>query len=325
MKRLPIRLICLFSALLLVLSLSACAGDVQKPVGSCVGQEILYEELRFQTLLYLEKHESCSEDELWAGVESALREHYAILALCKEHLPELTPESETILEAVEEEIQKAITAQGGKSAYKKMLKERYMTDNLMRKMLAVTHLQLELEKKIFAETELENTSVFTQWLKDGNFVRARQIFFPAEMEGAEVIASAARTALRGGTKLSELLTSDQLASGAKLLPADYFFRGLNGTSLEEAALELDALGDVSDVIPTEDGYSLLVRVEDPLTASTSNEQTQAQNDQSFKALAETAFTRFREKRLSAQIDEAAEQVTVEWNDFGKSIRLSEMK
>ena len=92
MKRLSMRLICLFSALLTVLSLSACAEDAQKPVGSCVGQEILYEELRFQTLLYLEKHENCSEEELWAGVESALREHYATVALCKEYLPQTIPQ-----------------------------------------------------------------------------------------------------------------------------------------------------------------------------------------------------------------------------------------
>ena len=147
MKRLAIRLICLLAALLLPLSFVACAKVSREPVGSCAGQEILYDELRFQALLYLEKNENCSEEELRAGVEDALLEHYAIHALCAEYLPELSSENDAIKKAVDEEIQRAINSQGGKSAYKKMLKERYMTEDLMRRMLSVAQMQIELEKK----------------------------------------------------------------------------------------------------------------------------------------------------------------------------------
>lgn len=325
MKRLAIRLICLLAALLLPLSFVACGKVSTEPVGSCAGQEILYDELRFQTLLYLEKNENCSEEALRAGVENALREHYAILALCAEYLPELSPDSDAIKKAVDGEIQSAISSQGGKSAYKKMLDERYMTEDLMRRMLSVAQMQIELEKKIHAGTELESISAFTEWLKNGNFVRARRLFFPAKMEGAEATASAIRTALMGGAKLSEVLSKEHLSNGASLLPADYFFRGLNSTDLESAALELDTVGDVSDVIAQTDGYSILVRVEDPLTASASDEQQKAQNDQSLKALAETAFNRFREKKLTALIDETAAKLTVEWNELGKSTVLLEIE
>ena len=200
-----------------------------------------------------------------------------------------------------------------------------MTEDLMRRMLSVAQMQIELEKNIHAGTELESISAFTEWLKSGNFVRARRLFFPAEMEGAEATASAIRTALMGGAKLSEVLSKEQLANGASLLPADYFFRGLNNTDLESAALELNAVGDVSGVVTATDGYSILIRVEDPLTASTSDEQQKAQNDQSLKALAETAFTRFREKKLTALIDSTAAKLTVEWNELGKSTVLLEIE
>ena len=200
-----------------------------------------------------------------------------------------------------------------------------MTEDLMRRLLSVAQMQIELEKKIHAGTELESISAFTEWLKNGNFVRARRLFFPIEMEDAEATASSIRTALMGGAKLSEVLSKEQIANGASLLPADYFFRGLNNTDLESAALELNAVGDVSGVVTATDGYSILIRVEDPLTASTSDEQQKAQNDQSLKALAETAFTRFREKKLTALIDSTAAKLTVEWNELGKSTVLLEIE
>ena len=307
MKRITKPWALLLACLILLLSLTACSAKNQKPVGMCGEYEVLYDELRFHTLMYLEDHPNCSEEELTVAVEDALCRHYAILLLCKEYLPQIDRENEHIQAAVDAAVDSAITAQGSKSAYKKMLKERYLNKDLMNRMLTVAQMQVELEKVIYKGAELESADAFGAWLTNGNCARIRRMFFPADTFSADEVASI-RLSLSIGTDPLTLLSAEQEARGAKLYQPDYYFRGLNETEAEAAAFTLSDVGDVSAVVSEANGYSILIRMENDF-------------DNLVNYQKETAFNRYREKRLNALLDEAAEKLSVQWNAYGSEIDL----
>ena len=301
------KILTLLLALCLMLgALFACASKNEKPVGTCGDCEILYDELRFHALRLREKHPSATEDELQDAVADALCHQYAVLSLCKEYLPDLTVEDEKIQEAVDQAIESAITSQGGKSAYKKMLKERYLSKNLMRRLLAVSQMQIELEKVIYRGTELENADTFASWLTEGNCVRARRVFFPSTFTRADV--DQARLSLLGGASPDTLLSKEQLLGGAVCYQPDYYFRELNGTELEAAALALDSVGGVSAVVEDTNGYSILIRVENDFETLLNYQK-------------EVAFNRYREQYLNALLDQAAKELSFVKNAYGKEIEL----
>ena len=101
-------------------------------------------------------------------------------------------------------------------------------------------------------------------------------------------------------------------SKATVKKSEYYFRGLNQTAIETAAVDLKNVGQISDVVETEKGFCVLVRLE---------------ND--FEMLktyqAPTALDRYREQRIVGMIGEAADGLTVEWNEYGASLCLKELK
>lgn len=307
MKRITTLLAILLACLIPLLSFTACGAKNKIAVGTCGEYEVLYDELRFQTLMYLEDHPDCTEEELDAAVKDALCRQYAILLLCKEYLPTVSVEDASIQEAVDAAVESAITAQGSKSAYKKMLKERYLNKDLMNRMLSVAQMQVELEKIIYKGTELESADAFGAWLTNGNCVRIRRMYFPATSFSADEVAAIRLSLLAGADPLT-LLNTEQKNNGATLYQPDYYFRGLNETDAEAAAFTLSTVGDVSTVVSDVNGYSILIRVE--------NDFENLVNYQK-----ETAFNRYRENRLNALLDEAAAKLSVQWNAYGSEIEL----
>ena len=126
---------------LLSCSVCACAPRNGKVVGACGEYEILYEEVRFETLTYLEKNPNCTEDALREAVETAILERYAIAELCKQYIPSVSMESDGMKELAESEREKAIEALGSKKDFKAYLKEIYATQNFFEKLLILTHLR----------------------------------------------------------------------------------------------------------------------------------------------------------------------------------------
>ncbi len=315
MKRTGKWLALLLAGLLLLPLLSACSNASNKPVGSCGNYEIAYEELRYTALTYRTRHPECTEEELQTEVKQNLLDQYAILMLCAEHLPGRGIDSPEIQTLVDQAVENAKEELGGKSAYKDYLKEHYLTEHLMRRMLAMTQLQIELENKLFAGTELESKETLLAWLDSGNYVRVRRVFFPlTDGNGNSMRSETERylAGLREGGNPDTLITSAQAAAGAKCHQAEFFFRGLESAELENAAFSLRETGAVSEIVTMQDGYYLLIRTEDD-------------RDTLVNYQLPTLLNRYRADRLDELAEEAAKELSVSWNEYGSGLRLSELK
>lgn len=309
------KLLALVLAGLLLPLLSACSNHSDKPVGSCGSYEIVYGELRYTALTYRSRHPECTEEELRSAVGQELLEQYAILELCAEYLPEQSIDSPEIQDLVDQAIESAKEELGGKDAYKDYLEEHYLTEQLMRRLLAMTQLQIELENKLFAETELESEETLLSWLDNGNYTRVRRVFFPlTDQDGNSMLAQAEHclTELKKGGAPDALITSAQAAAGAKCLQAEFFFRGLEDAELENAAFSLTETGAVSELVTAADGYYILIRTQDDRDALVNYQLP-------------TLLDRYRADRLDELADEAAKKLSINWNAYGSGLRLTELK
>lgn len=293
----------------LLLLLTSCGG--QKKAVATVGEnEILYEELRHEVLTYLDNHKNATEEELRAAVEQRLLETYALLELCLLEL-NATPNSDGMKETVDAELEKAIAALGSEQAFSDYLKEVYLTENLMRRKLAITQLQINLEEKLFRGTRLESKDTLMAWLDEGNYVRVRRVFLPASA-ATEADAIALREQIIGGADPADLFTAEQKQAGARYGAAEYFYKGLNNSEEELAALELNRVGQCSTLLTSQEGFTFFVRVED-------DRQTVAD----YQAV--TVLERLREAELTPIIQAKAAELTLTWNEYGASIRLLDIQ
>ena len=286
--------------------LSSCGVGKKRVVGLCGDYEVLYEEVRFEALTYLQENPNCGEEELRAAVEQAIRERYAVLELCREYTPEASLESEELKELAKAEQKKAIAQLGSKKDFKAYLKEAYLTKNLLQKLLMITQMQVDLETAMFADTELANKDTLLAWLKDGNCARIRKITFTDAEAAAE-----AMTKLRNGTTIDELKKTDLLANSYVSQP-DYYFRNLNNTPEEAAAMALEQVGDVSDVATINGKYYLFIR-----------EENKFENLENYQV--STALERYRENQLSPIIAEKAASLELSWNKAGAKLVLKDIK
>lgn len=296
----------LLLSLLMLLLCSACANRNEKAVGVCGTNNILYEELYFEVMTYLEDNPDCSEEDIRSAVEANVRSRYAVLSLYETHLGAVSLEDEALNESAERDVESMITSLGGKSAYREHLAKIHASEHFFLHYLKLSLLQMELEEELFKDTELCDVSTLVEWWRDGNCSNVTALIF-SERD----TANAARVELNSGKSIAEL-TAMEAFSKATVKKSEYYFRGLNQTAIETAAVDLKNVGQISDVVETEKGFCVLVRLE---------------ND--FEMLktyqAPTALDRYREQRISEMIGEAADGLTVEWNEYGASLCLKELK
>ncbi len=307
MKRFRL-ILALLALLAITVTLAACASKDQKPVANVGQWEILYEELRYETLAYLSTHENATEEELRAAAEQAIKETYAILALCAERLS-LSVETDSVQAIVDAELEKAVNALGGESDFEAYLEGMHLTQSLMRRKLAVTHLQIQLEAAVFKGTQLESKESLIAWLDTGNYARVRRIVIPKAL--GEDTATALHQALADGADPTALFTAEQIAQGAKCHPAEYFFRDLKGTETEREVMNLLPLGQVTRLFEEHESYVCYVRVD--------NDRETLVNYQAV-----TALEQYREKALAPLIEEKAAALTLVWNELGASLTLKNL-
>jgi hypothetical protein len=291
--------------LMAMLSLGSCTAKDRRVVAECGGYEVLYEEIRFEALTYLYRNPDASEEEVRLEVERAVKERYAVLALCAEHLPELTLESEELEARAEADEEAIIESLGGKSEYRKSLKEIYANRHFFRYFLKITLMQGELENEIYKGTHLESDKTLLDWWKAGNCTRVTRVRF-SDRGAAEALLAE----LGAGKTMESLVGSDALA-GSTIDSHYYYFRDLHGSADETAALALAATGDVSGVVETSEGFCVMIREADDF--ETLVYQTSA------------ALNLYREAQVATLIAEKAATMTFEWNNRGAKLVFGEMK
>ncbi len=312
MKR-AIRLLALCLCLLLSLPLASCSGKNKKVVGSCMGQEILYEELRLETLRYREDHPNATEEEIRRAVEEAIIGRYAVLLLAQEYLPGKSIDSKELEALVDAEEKKAIEQFGSKSEYKRAIKEQYANPHLMRRLLALTQMEMDVKDAIFKGTELESTASLLLWLEDGNFVRARRIRFVFTEENKSEMKEEAQTFLQrliGGESVSALLSDFKNATASQ---PSYYFNGLGEGDLQDAILALTTVEVGSGrLIENGDAWEVLIRLND-------------ERDSFVTYQLNAVWERYRNLRFGEILDTAIAQTAISWNEYGLSLELGKIK
>ncbi len=295
----------------ILLCCSACAPRDKDVMGACGGYDILYQELRFQALDYRDKHPDCTEAEAWSGVEQALLRQYAILALCSDYLPGRSIDSPEMQDWAKQEWKDSVESVGGKKEFNARMKESHLTRDHFLRMLCMTQLQLELETALFAATELKDDATLTAWLDDGNYARVIPVVFPTE-EFTRTEVQFLAGLITAGASLEDLLGESYTQKGAKIQNATYYFRGMQNSPLEAAALSLEELGDVSDVVEDGENYIILIRTDNDRDALITYQLS-------------TVLRKYRSNRLDALIEEKLPSMQITWTDAAKELSLLSLK
>lgn len=325
------RIFAFFLTLLMLFTLlCGCSNQKkqeQKVIGTCAGYDVLYEELRYITLTYKNLFESTYGEGIWDTPESAeqyraeleetvwrvMRNNYAVLATCSSY--GMTGESMTddsIMNAVDEQIDEVIEQYGSKKAFQAALKEMYMTENFLRFCLRVALLENELLYILTDDLGLieNDLNSFIGWLEDGNCVYVQHIFIRNDkgddIEANRAAAEDIRQQLLDGADIADFVgkrVNEDLEN-----TAPYFLvRDVYTEAMENAAFDLDKVGDVSEVVDSGNGYYVLVRMD--------------YEESSLLLKAEELLTSYQWARVEAEVETFKDGCTIELNDYGKTIDL----
>lgn len=272
-----------------------------------------YEQLRYVVRNYMDGYgdesfwteETAAQyaDTVLADSLDALKIQYAILSLAKQYGIERTDEA--IAELVDSQMEAVIAEYGSTAAYADALAARHMTDSVYRFFLSVGVCSEELYYAMMDAGELEtDTAVIEEIIRGEEFVRVKQILIEND-EGenpAENLALAEdlRARAAAGEDFDTLVNEyGEDLHMFKNTDGYYICRGVWYHAFEDTAFSLK-VGEVSDVIETEAGYSILLRCE----------KEAAYIEKNLAALCED----YRDACFSLKIEERAAELTLTTNE-----------
>jgi hypothetical protein len=202
-----------------------------------------------------------------------------------------------------------IKALGGEEEYKAYLAECYMTDAVVRFNNALDSCVYRYFEKISEEWDKEAYDAVMA--KDG-FIRTRSIF--VRNDDGESVAENRKTAervlseIKGGKPLTSFIGKKENQDYGS---CDYYFmKGYFEEEYEEAAFALE-VGEVSEVVETDGGFYIIERVEP--------------DDGYFLDNLNALKSIYVECKMYEVINEAADRIEFEFNDYGKTIDLWTME
>ncbi len=331
MKQTKRLIACALALIVLCTALAGCAKQKeQRVIGTCAGTDVLYEELRYVTLLYKDAMASTYGDDIWDTPESAeqyrkeledtvwrmMCNNYAVLAACRYYAPHILT-ADTLDQSVEEKMEELETVYGSKNELKKALKEMYMTENFVRFCLLVSAMENEL---FYVLTDdglgniIDSEDEFLTWMEAGNYVHVQHVFIrndPTDsIDENRTLANSTQQRLASGTPIGEIINSAVNEDLSNVSPY-YIVREVYVKELEDAAFTLKNAGDVSPVVETGDGFYIFVQIEHTREDLLSELSSLLQSYQWAKV--EDIVNGFKD------------DLVFELNDYGKSIDLLSIK
>lgn len=321
MKRIPKLLSAVLIACIL-LCLVACSGASLPPedgrsVGTANGRfDITYDLYKYFYLNYAASYKAsdfegenrtATEAELRTLCENALINVFAVVDLAAEY--GITPEDASIKEKVDLTVKEAIDEFGGKAAYADALREYHMTDSVFRYMMAVDACEDDLYGVLTTGLGIIDNSAETvmRAIKGDEFVRIVQVLVAhdngfSDTKNRETADKVCKLA-KDGEDFDKLIAN--YSNDYSMTPDGYYFTyGYMLKEIEEAAFALK-IGEVSNVIETQNGYHIIKRLE-------KDDDFLAVNFASLKAQYESC-------KFYAMIDERAEEITIALNELAKEI------
>lgn len=308
-----------------------------KVIGTVGKYEVRYEELRYlvlnfkydMALKYGEdiwtdpaKAESY-KDELWARVsEKMVSDYYAVQAMADYYYvgggSALMMNEKPILDAVQETVELTVDECGSVRKYKELLASQYLTDNLYRFYNAAEECATELFYILVRDLgEIESSDEYIDaYFKSDDFIRTNHIFLSGATEENLAKANSLRDQLAASdNKEMEMIMLKGIHCADYTMTTThgkYFARYTSdyGEEYELAAFDLNK-NELSDVVCTDDGYYIILRLE-------LEEDYIKQNYDDFKD--DVLGSEFNKILASYK-----ENLEFTLNDYGKSINILEIE
>jgi len=327
----------ILSLLLLLPSLAACSGSSKpikpseqdmKVVATCGGYDIYYEELRYVTLSYRDQMASLYGNDIWTDsdkiatylpmlqekINKALTVNYAILSLCAE--VGISMEEKAITDSVQQMIDQTVAEVGGRKNYISLLEQMYMTDHFVRFTLATDMCETELAYVLMdLEQIIDNEKDFLPWaLDDDNFCATFHLYIANDagekVEDNRKKAEEALKKLEEGTAIKDLIASVYNEDVYETGTPYHFTRGEYDEIYEAAAFALE-IGERTGIVECEDGFYIIER--------------QSLSEAYITKNLTELFQRYQYAQVELLITERRGELTVDWNEYGASLDLLEMK
>ena len=321
---------------LLLCSLVSCSKarpiksskEEMTPIGTIAGHEVLYEELRYLTLKYREAMAMTYGEAIWDTPESRetyraelekavldnITSNYAVLALCDE--VQIKHTEDAIEEAVQKYVQETVDQLGGFKAYREQMELEFLTDHFFRFSLAVSFCETELMYVYTDDLGLieRDESKIYDMIMGGEFARTLHIYIennPGEdIEANRAKAADIRRQLDEGVEFNTLIGRHSEDFHMTTTSGYYFTYGEMVKEYEDAAFALE-IGGISDVVETSSGFYIIQRLEPETQYVMSN--------------LSILIDQYQYAMLYNMIDEKQSELSLEWNEFGKTLDLTTLK
>ena len=328
---------------MLICSFCACANAKNKKAVATSGEyEIPYEQLRFVTMTYkaeldarygdgndengtiwddaatAEEHRAELEELVWGTI----REDYAILQACAAYgIGRDVFEGKEIKKTVDQMIDDEIDQFASKREYKNFLKEAYATENILRFKYALDEMKYLLRAAMKKDGAfLTDEQAFEEWLRDGNGAYVQHFLLKHESdEEKEVnrarLEDARQKLISGEWELKDCIreANDDLSN-----VAPYFMvRNTHKDALVDAAVALEEVGEVSEIVEVEGAlYVLVLQEETPVEGTT---------ETPLSLQLTNLLSTYQWSIVGDAVEAAKASLKIELNDYGKGIDLVAMK
>lgn len=281
-----VKILCALLAAALAAGLSSCAGisDAKnKKVVMRLGSfDVTYDVYRFAVLTEKESMKIRYGDGVFDGertdaLESELRERtldylrnfYAIPALAADY--GIKRDDQAIKTLADEKKSADVNSLGGKDAFLEELNKNNMTENVYDVMAAFTVMSDETYSAMIREGDIDTDPArVREYLLSDNCVRILEVLISRERHSdgeARSIAEEVRDAARSGEDPASgdgfydlVMEYGENIDMFNNPDGYYMMRGVWNKDFEDAAFSL-AAGEISDVVETPRGYSVLIRLE----------------------------------------------------------------
>lgn len=326
--------------LMLTPLLGGCSQN-KKVIATCGDYEIYYEQLRFATLnfklelddLYGDgikdngtiwddpelaaKYQPMLEERVWG----LMADNYAVLAACAAYgIGKDVMESDAIKAAVDKQMKDLRDYHGTYEAYELAIEASFMTEDVFRFYFAIEEMKTLLWAKMKEQNEfITDEEAFHTWLKDGNCAYVQHVMRKvSEGDDAEVervfiedmYAALTAYGVDPVEKLPSLINSLMHEDAANTAPY-YLVRGIHEDELVDAALALEHVGAVSEIIELENAFYVLVRMEE--------------EDGTLSSQLTTLLADYQWSIVGERVEAAKKTLQFEKTDFYNGLNLLEIQ
>lgn len=328
---------------MLICSFCACANAKnKKPIGKSGEYEIPYEQLRFVTMTYkaeldarygdgndengtiwddaatAEKHRAELEELVWGTI----REDYAILQACAAYgIGRDVFEGKEIKKIVDQMIDDEIDQFASKREYKNFLKEAHATENILRFKYALDEMKYLLRAAMKKDGAfLTDEQAFEEWLREGNSAYVQHFLLKHESDEEKEVNRARLEDARQKLISGEWTLKDCIREANDDLSnvAPYFMvRNTHKDALVDAAVALEEVGEVSEIVEVEGAlYVLVLQEETPVEGTT---------ETPLSLQLTNLLSTYQWSIVGDAVEAAKASLNIELNDYGKGIDLVAMK